>query len=237
MRSFVACSLGVLASCAFAGPGAILVNDGRTFNLNASGDSDLGGASETSFAFPDSEFVPFSAGDSILATGAQSAIAAAQGAMNATLSPVSFILSGMVSGSAQIFDETGHNASSDGLARLQIGFTLADASVWRVLATSIISGGGDAQIVLSQGLNPGGSVVYAWSSDLSAGVDEQVALGPGDYTMTMESRHTLSIFGPELAQGAATLDASFTLVPTPGGATLGLIGLVAVARRRRPARV
>lgn len=236
MRAFVLPALGVFAPLVTAAPGAVLVNDFREFTIEASADSDFGGASETSFAFPDGDFTPFSYGDSIQAVGAQSATSAAQGSMSSSVAADAFTFSGMVSGSAQIFDETAYSAGSSGLARFQVGFTLEETSLWRVLATYATSGSADTNIIVSQGHYPGGDVVFAWSSDLGAGVDESVILGPGEYCVLMEARHSISLFGPKLVTASATLNASFTLVPAPGAWGLLAFGALAGARRHRPTR-
>jgi hypothetical protein len=234
LRSLATGVLCVFApSIALAGPGATLINDGRSFDLSASGDSDFSGDSAQIVYFPDSEFADFGAGDSLQAFGAQSAIATTQGNMFSTLSSTLFTYEGTIGGTATIFDETGYNASSSGRARMQIGFSLAQASTWRLIADLFSETGAIAEVIVSQGVNEGGPLIGSWSSLSVSAIDEQIVLGPGEYTVIMETRYAITTFGPATLSTMSTLDASFALVPAPGAGSLLAIGAMAGARRRR----
>lgn len=236
MRGLTLCVLLPFApTAALAGPGAQLLNDWRVLSFAAQGDSKLGGQTEQSEYTPDFEFADFSAGDSLLSTGAQSAVASVMGTMNSALSATAMTFDASVSGTVTIFDETAYNASAFALARHQVSFSLAQATTWRLVATLDGSGApsGVADILLSEGAFPGGAAVGSWSSTTLSMIDTQIILGPGAYTMTMEARANLSIFAQSTESADAMMNASFTLVPAPGGAGLGALAVAMGARRRR----
>lgn len=160
----------------------------------------------------------------------QSANANTNGTIDTTIGATSISGSAHVYGFAQILDETGYDAAGGTTAIMQVGFTLDQASTWEIIATLMANSGGVAQVTLSQGLNPGGNILFTSTNSI---VNEQIMLESGDYTLTVIASVYAGIFGQGMSEHEASFDAQFNLVPAPASSSLVLLGLALATRRRR----
>lgn len=218
----------VLAACAAVASAQVtLLSENRVFDLSAQGESDFGGDQQTFLDFGssanDDPFVPWVVGDSVFTNGAQSAVASASGAFVMDIDPDGFFSSGSLSASATILDETGYNASASGSALMEVVFTLAAASEWRLT----LDGSGS---MLAELAASGGGAVFSFST---GGVDQAYLLGPGEYTLRFASSVVADTFVVGQFQGASAMGAAFVLVPAPGVLGLLGVGLAWGVRRRR----
>lgn len=205
----------------------------RTIYLEAYGNSDFGGdQSQAEYSSTDDggdPFLDWGGGDNLASNGAQSAIASASGNINTFLGLNSLAGVANVTGTATIFDETGYDAFAQGRARMDIGFSLDSAGMWSIDSTLAFAGTGSAEVRLSEGLLPGGNVLYLNNSAGSA--SHVLALGPGEYTISFYAQTTNWILAQGTLSGSASFDASMTLVPAP--ATIALVAAAPTLTRRR----
>lgn len=222
---FVPCLL--LAACAAAAPAAItLIEETRYFSIFAQGNSDFGGDQGSSFGYGsdsnDDPLVAWLVSDDVNAFHAQSAVGSASGLFLMDIDPVAFLFLGTLEGSATVYDETGHDAEGSGSALMQVTFSLAQASEWRLR----FDASGTTEVSLVSGVN--GPQVF----DFGAGsVDQNYLLDAGTYTLTFASSAYAVTFVQGTVNAASAITASFALVPAPG--TLALLALAAPAARRR----
>ncbi len=223
----------VLAACAAVASADItLINETRTFDLSATGESDMSGDQNSYMDFGsssnDDPFVPWIVGSSVSATGAQSALAWASGQFLMDIDSDGFFINGTLSSTATILDETGHQASGEGHALMQIHFSVDSTSPWRLSGLGM----GSVVVSLHSGVGTAGPALFNLGAG-SYGVQDFV-LGPGEYTLTFGVSAAASVFTVETLTVDSSLDASFMRVPTPGGLmAIGLAGACVAGRRRR----
>ncbi len=221
----------VFAACAAVASADItLINETRTFDLSAMGESDMSGDQNSYLDFGssanDDPFVPWIVGSSVSATGAQSALAWASGQFLMDIDPDGFFIAGALSSTATILDETGYHASGEGHAWMQVHFSVDAASPWRLSGLGM----GGVVVSLHAGLGTAGPALF----NLGAGsYGQDFVLGPGEYTLTFGVSAAASVFTVETLTVESSLDASFVRVPAPGGLmAIGLAGGVGCRRRR-----
>lgn len=217
-----------LAFCAtVASANITLIDENRFFEVSAQGESDFGGDQITFFDYGsssnDDPFAPWNVGDSVFTNGAQSALASAAGQFLMDIDHNGFHSAGSFSVSATILDETGYNASANAYAQMIITFSIDTESLWRLNA----EGSGDMLLTLENG---GRSFLFFHTN---GGIDDEYLLGPGMYTLTISSFASVNTFGVGTFNDQASLNASFVIVPSPGGLLLAALSMPVLARRRR----
>lgn len=217
-----------LAFCAtVASANITLIEENRFFEVSAQGESDFGGDQSIFFEYGsssnDDPFVPWNVGDSVFTNGAQSALASASGQFLMDIDDNGFHSAGSFNVSATILDETGYNAAANAYAQMIITFSIDTETLWRLTA----EGSGDMLLSLE---NAGRSFLFFHTA---GGVDEQYLLAPGLYTLTFNSFASVNTFGVGTFDDQSSLNASFVIVPSPGGLLLAALSMPIVARRRR----
>lgn len=211
------------------------LNENRTLDLEAYGNSDFGGdQAQANYASSDDggdPFLDWGNADNLSANGAQSAIASASGNINTFLGLNSLSGVANVSGTATIFDETAYDAFAQGRARMEIGFSLDSAGMWSIDSTLAFAGTGSAEVRLTEGLLPGGNVLYL--NNTAGSASHVIVLGPGEYTISFYAQTTNWIFAQGTLSGSASFDAAMTLVPAPAALCPFAAALVLSRRRRR----
>lgn len=219
-----------LAFCAtVASANITLIDENRFFEVSAQGESDFGGDQITFFDFGsssnDDPFEPWNVGDAVFTNGAQSALASASGQFLMDIDDNGFHSAGSLSVSATILDETGYNAAANAYAQMIITFSIDTESLWRLTA----EGSGDMLLTLE---NAGRSFFFFHTA---GGIDEEYLLGPGMYTLTFTSSASVNTFGVGTFGDESSLNASFAIVPSPGGLFLAALSIPFTPRRRRQA--
>jgi len=215
--------------------GLIVLSDSRQLNLLAQGDSDFGAHQETysqdAASSNDNPYQPWSDSAAISSFGAQSALADSAGYIASVITRHSIAGNGAVSGTATILDETAHSAEANARSQLQVGFSVAQHSLWRLNATLDHSGVGRSSVLLTDGLQANGNLIFA-STEQS--IDQLIALTPGDYTLQVLAEMSAVIWFNTSQSGEATFTATFNQVPEPPSALLlgALLGLSLIHRLR-----
>lgn len=236
-------ALVLSASIAFAVP-ALAVDpilnediDERGLYVEASADSDFGSDYQQVEYFAtdssDIRFLPWSASDNLMAQS-QSAIGRGRGSITTTIDATAFLASASVFGSGQILDETGYNASGGSTAQMRIGFTLLEATTWRLAAEFAINGNGLGFVRVLDGFAANAPALHDWTVPSGTLVlDETITLAPGQYQLSLYLRANVSNFSDPLHSANASFQSSFSVVP--GSATVALLGFggLATTRRRR----
>lgn len=213
--------------------GLIVLSDSRQLNLLAQGDSDFGAHQETysqdAASSSDNPYQPWSDSAAISSFGAQSAVAESAGDIVSLITSTSITGTGNVSGIATILDETGYSAESTSRSQLQVGFSVTQHSLWRLNAALANYGAGRSSVLLTDGLDANGSVIFSSSE---ASIDHLVPLAPGDYTLQVLAEMSAVVWFNTSRSGGATFSASFSQVPEPTSAVLlvAVIGLSFTAR-------
>jgi hypothetical protein len=224
----------IVASHSFpCAAGLIVLSDSRRLDLLAQGDSDFGAHQETysqdAASSSDNPYQPWSDSAAISSFGAQSAVAESAGVIASLITNTSITGTGNVSGIATILDETGYSAESSARSQLQIGFSVTQHSLWRLNAALASYGAGRSSVLLTDGLDANGSVIFSSSEE---SIDHLVPLAPGDYTLQVLAEMSAVVWFNTSRSGGATFSASFSQVPEPTSAELlvALIGLSLTAR-------
>lgn len=209
------------------------VIDNRYMTFEAQANTDFGAdQAQDEYHASDLIFNPFDPWSYTYGVSAnfQSANANTNGTIDTVIGATSITGSAYVYGFAQILDETGYDAAGGTSAIMQVGFTLDQASTWEIIATLMSDNGGNAQVTISEGLNPGGNILFTSTNSV---INEQIMLESGDYTITVIASVYAGIFGEGMSEHEASFDTQFNLVPAPATTLLPLAGLMLTARRRR----
>jgi hypothetical protein len=209
------------------------VIDNRYMTFEAQANTDFGAdQSQDEYHASDIIFNPFDPWSYTFGVSAnfQSANANTNGSMDTAIGATSITGNAQVYAFAQILDETGYDAAAGTSAIMQLGFTLDQASTWEIIASLMSDSAGNAHVTLTQGINPGGSVLFTSTDTL---INEQLALEAGDYTLTFSASVYAGIFGQGSTEHEASFDAQFNLVPAPATTPIILLALASATRRRR----
>ncbi|MCA9277158.1 MAG: hypothetical protein KDA29_14145 [Phycisphaerales bacterium] len=229
----LACTLPALLVATTLAQQITPVNDYRYMTFEAQANTDFGAdQSQDEYHASDLLEIPFDPWSYTygLSANYQSASANTNGTMDTVITATSIRGSASVYGFSQILDETGYDAGGGTAAVMQVGFTLDQASTWEIIATLMADSGGVAQVTLSQGLNPGGNILFTSTNSV---INEQINLESGDYTLTVTASVYAQLFGEGMRELEASFDAQFNLVPAPASSSLVILGLALTARRRR----
>lgn len=211
------------------------VVDNRNMNFEAQANTELGSDQAQDFYYADSILVnPFDPWAYSFGVSAQfqSANANTNGTIDSVITSTSITASASTYAFAQVLDETGYDAFATTSSTMELAFTLDQNSTWEIIANLAADIGSNARFTLSEGLSPGGNIVFT-STD--AVINELILLTSGDYTLTISATAIAGVSSIDTFESTASFHAQFNLVPAPS--SIAPLGLALFLRRRRtPAR-
>jgi hypothetical protein len=155
------------------------------------------------------------------------------GEMSSLISKTAILADGSTNASAT-FDPSQHNyVTALGSSSHTIGFSIDQAVTFSLIATIQATGDANAWVRVREGFGFGDLLFDRSVSNDSASINQQITLGPGEYSVQFFANSSITFFEPGSGIGNSSFDAAWSVVPAPGTAGFFALSGLSLLRRRR----